>query len=126
MKKLLLILSVLFVVSCAKDPIIYTLTTSANPADGGTVSPPTSKYEAGETVDIVASPNSDYLFKNWTGASGSSEVTSVVMNSDLIVIANFDKKKFSLSIEIEGEGTVTKKIIKTGSSSTEDLSLIHI
>ena len=123
MKKLLLILSVLFVVSCAKDPIIYTLTTSANPADGGTVSPPTSKYEAGETVDIVASPNSDYLFKNWTGASGTSEVTSVVMNSDLIVIANFDKKKFSLSIEIEGEGTVTKKIIKTGSSSTEDYTM---
>ena len=123
MKKLSLFLSFLFVISCTKDPIIYTLTTSANPADGGTVSPPTSKYEAGETVDIVASPNSDYLFKNWTGASGSSEVTSVVMNSDLIVIANFDKKKFSLSIEIEGEGTVTKKIIKTGSSSTEDYTM---
>ena len=45
------------------------------------------------------------------------------MNSDLIVIANFDKKKFSLSIEIEGEGTVTKKIIKTGSSSTEDYTM---
>ena len=26
---------VLFVVSCTTDPIIYTLTTSANPADGG-------------------------------------------------------------------------------------------
>jgi surface protein len=123
MKKLLLILVILLTASCTKDPIIYTLTTSTNPADGGSISPPTSKYEAGEKVDIVASPNSDYLFKNWTGASGSSEVTSVVMNSDLIVIANFDKKKFSLSIEIEGKGTVTKKIIKTGSSSTEDYTM---
>ena len=41
MKKLSLFLSFLFVISCTKDPIIYTLTTSANPADGGTVSPPT-------------------------------------------------------------------------------------
>ena len=123
MKKLIFLFVILLTVSCNEDPIIYTLTTSANPADGGSISPPTSKYEAGETVDIVASPNSDYLFKNWTGASGSSEVTSVVMNSDLIVVANFDKKKFSLSIEIEGEGTVTKKIIKTGSSSTEDYTM---
>jgi hypothetical protein len=39
MRKLLLLLSVLFVVSCFKDPIIYTLTTSANPSEGGIVSP---------------------------------------------------------------------------------------
>ena len=66
MKKLIFLFVILLTASCTKDPIIYTLTTSTNPADGGSISPPTSKYEAGETVDIVASPNSDYLFKNWS------------------------------------------------------------
>ena len=49
MKKLALFLSFLFVISCSKDPIIYTLTTSANPAEGGTVSPSTQQFEEGET-----------------------------------------------------------------------------
>ena len=54
MRKLLLILSVLFVVSCSKEPVIYTLTTSANPSEGGTVSPSTQQYEEGESATITA------------------------------------------------------------------------
>ena len=54
MKKLALFLSFLFVISCTKDPIIYTLTTSANPADGGTVSPSTQQYDEGKTATITA------------------------------------------------------------------------
>ena len=61
MRKLFLLLSVLFVVSCSKDPIIYTLTTSANPAEGGTVSPVTKQYEEGETIKtILFTPSSEF------------------------------------------------------------------
>ena len=56
MKKLALFLSFLFVISCSKDPIIYTLTTSANPAEGGTVSPSSATFEEGQTATITASP----------------------------------------------------------------------
>ena len=115
MKKLILLLSVLFVVSCSKDPIIYTLTTSANPAEGGTVSPSSATFEEGQTATITASPSSDYLFQSWSGATGSTNSTSVVMNSDKTVTANFVKKKFALTISVEGEGTVTEKVIKAGS-----------
>ena len=45
MKKFLLLLSVLFVVSCSKDAVMYTLTITANPADGGTVGSTTKQYE---------------------------------------------------------------------------------
>ncbi|MDC0378688.1 hypothetical protein OAM76_05745 [Flavobacteriaceae bacterium] len=118
MKKLALFLSFLFVISCTKDPIIYTLTTSANPADGGTVSPSTQQYEEGETATITATPSSDYVFQSWSGAAtGSTNSTSVVMNSDKTVTANFVKKKFALTISVEGEGTVSEKIIKAGSAT---------
>ena len=117
MKKLLLFLSVLFVVSCSKDPIVYTLTTSANPADGGTVSPSTQQYDEGKTATITATPSSEYIFQSWSGATGSTNSTSVVMNSDKTVTANFVKKKYALTITVEGEGTVNEKVIKAGAAT---------
>ena len=117
MKKLILLLAVLFVVSCSKDPIIYTLTTSANPADGGTVSPSTQQYEEGKTATITATASSEYLFQSWSGATGSTNSTSVVMNSDKSVTANFVKKKYALTTTVEGEGTVTEKVIKAGAAT---------
>ena len=117
MKKLALFISFLLVISCTKDPIIYTLTTSANPADGGTVSPSTQQYDEGETATITATPSSEYVFQSWSGATGSTNSTSVVMNSDKSVTANFVKKKYSLNVMVEGEGTVNEKVIKAGAAT---------
>ena len=117
MKKIALFLSFLFVISCTKDPIIYTLTTSANPADGGTVSPSTQQYDEGKTATITATASSEYVFQSWSGATGSTNSTSVVMNSDKSVTANFVKKKYALTTTVEGEGTVTEKVIKAGAAT---------
>ena len=117
MKKLFLLLSVLFVVSCSKDPIIYTLTTSANPAEGGTVSPVTKQYEEGSTVAINATSAAEYVFQSWSGATGLSSSTSLVMSSDKSVTANFIKKKYALTTTVEGEGTVNEKVIKAGAAT---------
>ena len=117
MKKLALFLSFLFVISCTKDPIIYTLTTSANPSDGGTVSPSTQQYDEGKTATITATASSEYVFQSWSGATGSTNSTSVVMNSDKSVTANFVKKKYALTTTVEGEGTVTEKVIKAGAAT---------
>jgi surface protein len=114
MKKLALFFSFLFVISCSKDPIIYTLTTSANPAEGGTVSPSTQQFEEGETATITATPSSEYVFQSWSGATGSTNTTSIVMSSDKSVTANFIKKKYSLNVMVEGEGAVNEKVIKAG------------
>ncbi|MCH1548191.1 MAG: hypothetical protein L7S44_06520, partial [Flavobacteriaceae bacterium] len=118
MKKFTLLLSCVFLInSCSETPLepnTFKLTTSANPPDGGTVSPPTSNYEIGESVTVNAVPAAEYIFESWTGVSGSSASTKVVMNSDLSVIGNFVKKKYPLNIEIQGQGTVDEKIIKQG------------
>ena len=117
MKKLLYYFLVLFLVSCSKDPILYTLTTSVNPLEGGTLTPTTTQFEEGETVVLNATPSTEYTFFAWSGVSGSSASTSIVMDSDKAVTAVFTKKRYALNILIEGEGEVNEKIIKAGVST---------
>ena len=56
MKKLLLLLSVLFVVSCSPEPILYMLTTSVSPVDTGVVIPSARQYNEGDTATLIATP----------------------------------------------------------------------
>ena len=116
MKKLLYILFITILLSCDKEPVIYTLTTISNPSDGGTVSPSTQEFDEGKSVSLKATPAAEYLFENWSGTIGINN-PSVVMNSDKTVIANFVKKKYPLTIEIDGEGTVTEAVIRQGVST---------
>ena len=67
----------------------YTLALSADPAEGGSVSG-AGTYDAGTDVSIEATPNDNYGFVNWTGdASGSTNPTTITMNSNKTVTANF-------------------------------------
>ena len=117
MKKLFSFLFFLAIISCSKDPILYNLTTSTNPAEGGTLLPSSAQFEEGETVVLNATPSEEYVFFSWSGVSGENSTTSIVMNSDKSVVALFVKKRYSLEISVEGEGEVTEKIIKAGSST---------
>ena len=104
-------------ISCSKDPVIHTLFTSSNPINGGSVSPSKAEFNNGESAEITASASSEYVFQNWTGASGIDSKTSVLMDMDKLVTANFIKKKYTLNTEIEGEGTIAEKVIKQGVST---------
>ena len=114
MKKLFFITFVLTILSCSEDPIIHTLFTSSNPINGGSVSPSKAEYDDGESAQITTVASSEYVFQNWTGASGSETSTSVIMDMDNLVTANFIKKKYALNIETVGQGNVTEKLIKYG------------
>tara|TARA_X000000368_G_scaffold133962_1_gene105145 strand:- start:369 stop:2285 length:1917 start_codon:yes stop_codon:yes gene_type:complete len=117
MKKLISFLTLLSLFSCTEDPILYTLTTSTNPAEGGILSPETSQFEEGETVMLNATPSEEYTFFAWSGVSGTNTSTSIVMDSDKSVTAIFTKKRYALDVLIEGEGNVEEKIIKAGIST---------
>ena len=54
-KNKLLIFSLFFIFSCEKEPIKYSLNINIIPVEGGLVNPRTGLYEAGETVNILAS-----------------------------------------------------------------------
>ena len=117
MKKLFSFFFFLVIISCSKDPILYTLTTSTNPTEGGTLLPSSAQFEEGETVVLSATPSEEYAFFSWSGVSGTNNTTSIVMDSDKSIVALFVKKQYSLKVSIEGEGQVTEKIIKAGIST---------
>ena len=69
----------------------FTLTTSAAGC-GGTVSrsPNANSYPSGTVVTLTANPSSGCRFGNWSGdASGSANPTTVTMNANKSVVANF-------------------------------------
>ena len=116
MKKIFLLLSFIFIISCEKDPIIYTLTIQSNPVEGGTFSPTSPQdYEPGSAAIISATPSAEYVFDGWTGSVATSDQSfSMTMDADKSLTANFIKKQYPLTITIEGEGTVSENVIKAG------------
>lgn len=85
--------------SYAYVPIIfdeeYHLTANANPRQGGLVAsnPPDcviGSCEPGTEVELTAIPNEGYEFVGWSGdASGSTNPTSVVLDANMAVSADF-------------------------------------
>ena len=88
--------------------IIYTLTTSIEPpeaeADGCDISlnPPGGTYDCGTVVTLTANPESCWEFDHWSGdLNGSANPTTITMNSDKDVTANFTKIIYTLTTSIE-------------------------
>ncbi len=70
----------------------YTLTVNVYPSGSGSVvlSPSGGVYTAGTVVTLTAVPNSGYSFNMWGGdLSGSQNPTTITMNSNKTVIAQF-------------------------------------
>lgn len=79
----------------------YTLTIFVNPENGGTTTPTAGEhtYAQGTIVNITASAKTGYQFKNWSGdASGTSPTTSVTMNTNKSVTANFELVSYTITI----------------------------
>jgi len=88
------------------DP--FTLTTSVNPSGAGTVSPSGSNdYNPGTVVALSATAASGFMFANWTGdvANASSATTTITMNDDETVIANFTEACYPLTLSHTGNGS---------------------
>jgi len=82
----------------------YTLTTSVNPGGTGSVnaSPAPNcngtQYSSGTIVTLTANPNVGYAFDNWSGdASGSTNPTTITMNANKSVTANFVVQCYTLN-----------------------------
>jgi len=130
MKKLFFLLTAFtLILSCSSDetstpvtpqpaPIVkYTITLSAG--EGGTVSTTGGEYEAGQTVSVTATPQGEYLFKHWS--DGNTDATrTITIGSNSTLTANFEKRKYPLTVNFEGEGEVIEEIVNTGRTTEYD------
>jgi hypothetical protein len=111
-------LSIFCLSSCQKEVIERKLDVSANPILGGKISQETNLIENGQSIDLLAIPNSEYLFKDWSGAvSGSQNPIKLIMDSDKKVIGNFVKKQYPLSVTVVGQGIVKEEVINLANNS---------
>jgi hypothetical protein len=116
MRKSLIFLSsfLFFLSSCSKEEVIpsYQLNVDVTPINGGSVSPSTGTFMKGESVQLVAKPGAEYLFKEWKGSLlGDLNPSMLVIDTDKRVTAVFQRRKYPLALEIEGEGTVDESIV---------------
>ncbi|MDC6457055.1 hypothetical protein PQY69_05025 [Flavobacteriaceae bacterium] len=139
MKKLFFLLSIFAIVlSCSSDetstpsiptstpiskpvtpaPVVkYTLSVTAG--EGGTVSTTGGEYESGQTVSVTATPEGEYLFKDWSDGNTNATRT-ITVSSNINLTANFEKRKYPLTINIEGEGEVLEEIVNAGRTTDYD------
>ena len=122
MKKLITLISflALLLVSC-KQETYYNITTKVEPEGSGivVVTPSTGAVLEGTSVSFLAKPNGDYVFSGWSGGlSGEVNPQTVTVSSDLSVTAKFTLRSYPLTITVEGEGTVSEKVISTRSDYT--------
>ena len=87
----------------------YTLTTSVNNADGGTVTPASGTHDEGAEITLTATPAAGYRFDKWSGdASGTDTSVTITLNADKTVTAEF-VKVYTLTVAVNDEagGTVS-------------------
>lgn len=126
MKKLvyLTFLGLLFLSSCSKDEQpepnpIPKFTIVINSGEGGTVSNQGGSYNQGSKVSVTATPDNEYVFDKWSDGN-TENPREITVTSNLTISASFIKKKYNLSVTIEGGGEIQEEILVQGSTSNNE------
>lgn len=105
----------------------YRLSVSVNPTESGTVNPSSGEYEEGESVQITAVPNQHWVFDRWEGDySGTDSSVNIIMDRDKEISALFVMRAYPLTVEIEGQGTVTEQIFQQKTTDYEAGTLVEL
>ena len=97
----------------------YTLT--VNVVGGGSVTPSGGVYSADDVVTLTAIPNNGWVFDHWSGdAVGSTNPTTVIMNSDKEITAVFVEEQpmqYTLTLHADPPEGGTVVVIGVASAS---------
>jgi hypothetical protein len=90
--------------------ITYSLDITIGDGEGTTnPSAGSHTYPSGEQVQCTAYPAEHYHFRQWTGSyTGAQNPYIITMNSAKYLTANFDPDVYTLTITVDGQGTVSK------------------
>ena len=106
------------ITSCTKEIIQHKLTVNVNPAESGSITPPSNSYEKGQSIQLLATPKAEYIFKEWEGdLRGSANPSTLVIDKDKVVTGTFEKRQYPLNLTLEGSGTVKEEITSIASQA---------
>ena len=130
MKKLPLFISLLLLLTCAKEDsqapntpptqIVKQYTLTASAGDGGSVTGG-GTFASGTQVSLTATPNSGYTFSGWSNGSTANPLT-VTLNSNTSITANFEALPNTYTVTLTaGEGGIV-----TGGGAYEEGTQITV
>src|SRR5690625_308531 len=113
------IISIFTLLSCSSDSTTYyTLSVIPSPAEGGTVTPSSGEFVKGEEVEITAQANENWVFDKWEGHyKGSNPITTITMDSSMVIAAMFIKQDYPHTIHVEGDGQISQEIVRSKSTN---------
>ena len=119
---------ILLFISCSTENTpLFTLTTNISPAEAGSISPAQGEFKKGEQVQVTASANEHWVFTGWGGDhSGTSNPATVMMDKDKSLTAMFEKKEYPLTVNIEGEGEVSERLVNAKSTDYPAESVVEL
>lgn len=124
-KYLFLFVSILaLIIACSKEdesapPPTPKFTVSFSAGEGGSVSTSGGTYDKGTKVSVTATPDGEFVFDKWSDGN-TDNPREITISSNLSLSASFVKKKYALSVTVEGEGTVEEEVIVQGSTSSTE------
>ncbi|MEP7094476.1 MAG: carbohydrate-binding protein [Flavobacterium sp.] len=97
----------------------YTLTTTANPTAGGTISrsPNATSYASGTVVTLTATPASGYTFTSWSNGA-TTATTTVTMNANTTITANFTATATSYTLTTTASPTAGGTISRSPNATS--------
>jgi len=126
---LLLIIFLLFSINnCSTESTpVYQLTTTVEPSEAGSVTPANAEAEEGDSIQITADSNEHWVFDRWSGDySGNDNPASILMDVDKSVTAIFVKQDYPLTINKEGEGSVSQQVIQPKTTEYPHGTLVEL
>ena len=106
----------------------YSVSVETTPSDGGTVSPSLEEsYEEGKNIQLLANPGDEYVFTGWSGdMEGSVNPLPLTVSQDFNITANFELKEYDLTVNTEGEGSVTENVLEAKSKQYEHGTAVEL
>ena len=114
-KYLLSLLLILQFLNCKKDED-PTVVVNASVADSsmGSIDFKAGSYAVGAAVTFSATPQTGYTFVNWTDSSTnqtySNNPLTINIDGNTTLIANFERNKYTLTVNIVGQGEVSQNL----------------
>lgn len=118
----------LLLLSCSTQTTpVYLLSTSVEPVGSGIITPEQGEFEQGDSITMTATPNEHWVFLRWEGDfSGAEQTFTMVMDNDKTVSAVFVKREYPLSVEVEGQGFVSERIVQQKSTEYEAETTVEL
>jgi TRAP-type C4-dicarboxylate transport system substrate-binding protein len=102
-------------IGCAGGGVKYDLIIASSAGGSTTPAARTYSYAQGKVVALVATPDEYYHFVNWTGDVGTvadvnAATTTIIMNGDYSITANFELEPWDYTIRLNFHCTVPPSV----------------